>query len=187
MTVSRICGTCSSAHVMCSVEAIEKAFGVRVTGQTRRLRNLLINGAHLRDHAMHLYFFVLPDVFGIDSVLDFKEDTHEWIHFGLDVKAAGNYLSTIVGGRAVHPPFGVAGGFTNFPKPEEIVECVKKLEGVRPKIIALIDLLFKSRKDWIFNRETNYVGLVNDDYNFLEGKIKTGMGTIVEERDLVSI
>jgi len=183
MTMSRICGTCSSAHVMCSVEAIEKAFGVEVSAQTRRLRNLLINASHLRDHAMHLYFFVLPDVFGIDSVLDFKKDLHKWIHYGLDVKAAGNFLSTIVGGRAVHPPAAVVGGFTIFPKAEEIVEAVKKLEGVREKIIALIDLLFKSRKDWVFNRETNYVGLVNNDYNFLEGKIKTAMGTVIEERD----
>jgi coenzyme F420-reducing hydrogenase alpha subunit len=183
MTMSRICGTCSSAHVICSVEAIEKAFGVEVSKQTMRLRNLLINGAHLRDHAMHLYFFVLPDVFGIDSVLDFKEDLHKWIHYGLDVKAAGNLLTTVVGGRAVHPPLGVAGGFSGFPKAEEVVEAVKKLEGAREKILALIDLLFKSRKDWIFNRETNYVGLVNNDYNFLEGKIKTAMGTTVEERD----
>jgi len=183
MTMSRICGTCSSAHVMCSVEAIEKAFGVEVTRQTRRLRNLLINASHLRDHAMHLYFFVLPDVFGIDSVLDFKEDKHEWIHYGLDVKAAGNYLSTIIGGRAVHPPAAVAGGFTIFPKVEEITEAVEKLKCVRPNIIALINLLFKKRKDWIFNRETNYVGLVNNDYNFLEGKIKTGMGTTILEKD----
>ena len=183
MTMSRICGTCSSAHVMCSVEAIEKAFGVCPSKQTMRLRNLLINASHLRDHAMHLYFFVLPDVFGIDSVLDFGEDLHEWIHRGLDVKTAGNFLATIVGGRAVHPPNAVVGGFTDFPTAEEVAEAVKKLEGVRGKIIALIDLLYKNRKDWVFNRETNYVGLINNDYSFLEGRIKTAMGTIIEEKN----
>ena len=73
--VSRICGTCSSAHVLCSIEAIEKAFEIKVSEQTFRLKNLLINANHLRGHAMHLYFFVLPDVFGKESVLDFgKKD-----------------------------------------------------------------------------------------------------------------
>ena len=42
-TMSRICGTCSSAHVLCSTEAIEKALGTNVSEQTFELRNLLIN------------------------------------------------------------------------------------------------------------------------------------------------
>ncbi|MFH0712077.1 MAG: nickel-dependent hydrogenase large subunit [archaeon] len=182
-TMSRICGTCSSAHVLCSIEAIEKGFGVEVSEQTKRLRNLLINASHLRDHAMHLYFFVLPDVFGVDSVLDFGNKLHGWIHYGLDVKAAGNYLATVIGGRAVHPPFAVVGGFTSFPKRGEINEAIEKLGDVRKKIIMLIDLLYKKRDGWVFNRKTNYVGLVNDNYNFLEGKIRTAMGSEIEERD----
>ena len=185
-TMSRICGTCSSAHVACSLEAIEKAFGVKLSLQAMRLRKLLVNASHLRDHAMHLYFFVLPDVFGKDSVLDFGDDLHEWIHRGLDVKAAGNYLSTVIGGRAVHPPFAVVGGFSQYPSPEEIAEAVKKLNGVRQKIVALIDLLYERRKEWVFNRRTNYVGLVNSDYSFLEGKIRTAMGTEIEEKDFAT-
>ena len=184
MTMSRICGTCSSAHVLCSIEAIEKAFEIKPTEQTMRLRNLLINASHLRDHAMHLYFFVLPDVFGIDSVLDFGDDLHEWIHRGLDVKEAGNYLATIVGGRAIHPPNAIVGGFTKFPTSEELTEAKRKLENIRQKIIAIIDLLYKKRNDFLFKRKTNYIGLVNDNYNFLEGRLKTAMGTEIAEEDL---
>jgi coenzyme F420-reducing hydrogenase alpha subunit len=183
MTMSRICGTCSSAHVICSTEAIEKALGVKVTEQTMRLRNLLINASHLRDHAMHLYFFVLPDVFGIDSVLDFSDDLHEWIHRGLDIKEAGNYLSTIIGGRAIHPPNAIVGGFTKFPTKEEILEAKKKLENVREKIITIIDLLYKKRNNFLFKRKTNYIGLVNDNYNFLEGRLRTAMGTEIAEEN----
>ncbi len=58
----------------------------------------------------------------------------------------------------------------------------KDLDLSLKKIVLLIDLLYKKRKDWVFNRKTNYVGLVNDDYSFLEGKIKTAMGTEIEER-----
>jgi sulfhydrogenase subunit alpha len=179
VTMSRICGTCSSAHVLCSIEAIEKAFNTKVSEQTTRLRNLLINASHLRDHAMHLYFFVLPDLFNKDSVLDFGEDLHEWIHYGLDVKNAGNYLSTIIGGRAVHPPAAIVGGFTEFPDKKEVEESKRKLEEVRDKIIALIDLLHKKRV--IFKRKTNYVALINKDYNFLRGELKTADGTSIKE------
>jgi coenzyme F420-reducing hydrogenase alpha subunit len=183
MTMSRICGTCSSAHSICSIEAIEKAFNVKVTEQTMRLRNLLINASHLRDHAMHLFFFVLPDVFHIDSVLDFGDGLHKWIHHGLDIKDAGNSLSTIIGGRAVHPPNSIVGGFTKFPTKEQVKETKSKLANSRDKIIAIIELLYKTRKQFLFVRKTNYVGLVNDDYNFLEGKLKTAQGTIINEED----
>ena len=178
-TMSRICGTCSSAHMLCSIEAIEKSFDLNPTEQTMKLRNLLIYSGHIRDHAMHLFFFVLPDIFNKDSVLDFKDDLHQWVHDGLDVKEAGNYLSTIIGGRAVHPPNMIIGGFTKFPTQEEIDESLKKLENSRDKILKIVDLLYKDRTT--FKRKTNYVALVNEDYSYLKGIIKTAQGTVIPE------
>ena len=178
-TMSRICGTCSSAHMLCSIEAIEKSFDLNPTEQTMKLRNLLIYSGHIRDHAMHLFFFVLPDIFNKDSVLDFKDDLHQWVHDGLDVKEAGNYLSTIIGGRAVHPPNMIIGGFTKFPTQEEIDESLKKLENSRDKILKIADLLYKDRIT--FKRKTNYVALVNEDYSYLKGIIKTAQGTAIPE------
>lgn len=182
--LTRICGTCSSAHSICATSAIENAFGVKVSPQTIRLRKLLANANHLRDHAMHLYFFVLPDVLGIESVLDFGDDLHHWIHYGLDIKEAGNYLSTIIGGRAVHPPFAVTGGFTNFATNEEINEAKRKLLSCREKILKIIDLFYNNRINFI--RKTNYLSLLNDDYNFINGKIQTAKGTIIEEKDFLN-
>jgi len=98
--LSRICGTCSTAHLLASIEVIEKAFGVEVSEQTYKLRRLLMNSGHIRDHAMHLYFFCLPDIFEKESVFDFKGDLHKWVHHGLDVKEAGNFLATIIGGES---------------------------------------------------------------------------------------
>ncbi len=178
-TMSRICGTCSSAHVLCSIEAIEKALRLEVSKQTLQLRNLLSYSSHLRDHAMHLYFFVLPDIFKKDSVLDFKGKEKEYIHDGLHIKEAGNFLSTIVGGRAVHPPNPVIGGFTKFPNSEEMQKAIQKLESCREKILKIIEIFYNDKTT--FKRKTNYVALVNDDYNFLKGKIKTAYGTIIEE------
>lgn len=179
--MSRICGTCSSAHVLCSIEAIEKALDIKVSEQTIMMRNLLINAGHLRDHAMHLYFFCLPDIFHKDSVLDFDEKQHKWIHDGLEVKDAGNFLSTIIGGRAVHPPYAVIGGFTNFPKKHEIQTAEVKLHHCRKKILEIIDLFYKDKSS--FKRKANYVALVNNDYNYLKGFIKTAYGTVIQEEE----
>jgi len=183
-TMSRICGTCSSAHALGSIEAVEKALGIKVSRQTILLRNLLSNAGHLRDHAMHLYFFCLPDILGFDSVLDFDENNkeqHELIHDALDVKEAGNVLCAIVGGRAVHPPNAVVGGFSKFPKKKDLLKAKEKLEECRDKIIKIIDVFHK--RDEKFNRKINYAGLINKDYNFLEGKIKTSEGVIIGEKD----
>jgi len=177
--MSRICGTCSSAHILCSIEAIEKAFKLKSSPQTYILRNLLANAGHLRDHAMHLYFFCLPDIFHKDSVLDFTGDLHQYVHDGLAVKEAGNFLSTIIGGRAVHPPNAVVGGFTQIPSPENVEEAKQKLINIRPKLINLIKIFFNNKKS--FKRKTNYVALVNNDYNFLEGEIKTANKTLIPE------
>lgn len=179
--VSRICGTCSVAHMFTATEAIEKALGIEVSEQTGKLRKLLMNAGHIRDHAMHLYFFCLPDVFGVESVFDFKDNLHKWVHYGLDVKDAGSYLSVIIGGRAVHPPFACVGGFTKYPTKEEMTEAIKKLESVRGKVIEVIDVFYNDKKE--FNRKANYVAIVNDDYNYMEGKIRTAMGTEIPEVD----
>ena len=179
VTMSRICGTCSSAHILCSTESIEKALGLKVSKQTEMLRNLLIYSGHLRDHAMHLYFFCLPDIFEKDSVLDFGKEHHQFIHDGLDIKEAGNYLSTIIGGRSIHPPYAVVGGFTNFPKKEEIEEAIKKLENTRAKILKIIEIFYNDKTT--FKRKTNYVAIVNENYNFLRGFIKTTYGTKIPE------
>lgn len=178
-TMSRICGTCSSAHILCSIEAIEKAFKIKVSEQTFQLRRLLSNAGHLRDHAMHLYFFVLPDIIGKDSVLDFKGKEKEWIHDGLHVKEAGNFLSTIIGGRAVHPPNVAIGGFKKFPSKQEIEEAIKKLKDCRPRILKIAEIIYNDKST--FERKTNYVALVNSDFNYLKGVIKTAKGTLIPE------
>lgn len=180
-TMSRICGTCSSAHTLCAIEAVEKALKIELSKQTMQLRTLLMNAGHLRDHAMHLYFFCLPDLLHKDSALDFTGKQKDYIHDGLHIKEAGNFLSTIIGGRAIHPPNAVIGGFTKFPKPEEMQEAITNLEDCRPRILKIIDVFYNDKTE--FSRKTNYVALISKDYNYLKGHIKTAYGTIIEEEN----
>src|SRR3989338_165397 len=43
-SVARICGTCSIAHTMCCIEAVEKALNVSVSEQARALKKLTMYG-----------------------------------------------------------------------------------------------------------------------------------------------
>lgn len=106
--VARICGTCSNAHLLCSIKALEKALDITPSPQTMLLRKLLTYGLMIRDHALHLYLFALPDILGKDSIFDFSEGNpheHQFLHDAFTVKAAGNSLSIYAGGRSVHAPY----------------------------------------------------------------------------------
>jgi len=87
--VSRICGTCSIAHQTACTEAVERGLGINPSDQTILLRNLLLYGLNIRDHAMHLFLFCLPDIYGKDSILDFPDDgpLHEQVHHAFDIKS----------------------------------------------------------------------------------------------------
>lgn len=182
--VSRICGTCSPAHLSCACEALENALDFNITEQTRILRELLLIGNLIRDHAMHLYFFCLPDIIGKDSVLDFEtEEEKELIHKALHVKEAGNNLCTVVGGRAVHPTFENVGSFLKIPDSNDVKKIVEELKNCRGYAVEFCGLFFK--KDLVFERETNFVALCGKNYSLAEGVIKTSSGRIIKDNDFL--
>lgn len=174
--LARICGTCSNAHLICSIEAAERALGITPTPQTMILRKLTMYGLNIRDHGLHLYLFTLPDIYQKDSFLDFDENNpeqHQLLHDGFDIKAAGNHLAKLVAGRSVHATYPAIGGFTHFPEPGEIKKIIKRLEMARPAALRLIRIFQEA--PFHFDRKTNFVALLpKDSYGYLEGCIHTG-------------
>lgn len=186
--LSRICGTCSNAHVMASIAACEDALGIQVTPQTKLLRKLVMHGLVSRDHALHLYLFVMPDIYGKDAFLDFDEndpEQHQLLHDGFNVKAAGNHLSQLVAGRSVHATFPVIGGFLQFPSTEGAAKAVEELKAARPAVLRLIDIFIKA--PFHLDRKTKYMALVPDDtFGYIGGKIITSKGEVYEQKDFRS-
>lgn len=183
--LARICGTCSNAHLMCSIEACEHALGIEPTPQTKTLRVLTMHGLMIRDHALHLYLFSMPDIFGKDAFLDFDENVeveHQLLHDGFDVKGAGNFLATLVAGRSVHAMYPTIGGFLKFPDAAGIEEAIKKLESVRPAALRLIEI-FKNAP-FHFDRKTQFMALVPEgSYGYIDGTIITSKGEQYFERE----
>lgn len=179
--VSRICGTCSIAHLTGCIEAVEKTLDIKPSEQTLILRKLVMNSLMIRDHALHLYFFALPDYFGMDSLLELAEERKELVHKALHIKEAGNNLSKLIAGRAVHAPYEQVGGFSNEVDNEKIPEMVEELKSIRSSVLELMEIFYEN--DWELERDINFVALTNPDFSFLEGSIKTSTGLEIKEEN----
>lgn len=180
--LARICGTCSNAHLICSIEACEHALGIVPTPQSMQLKKLTMYGLNIRDHALHLYLFAMPDMYGKDSFLEFDEhdpEQHQILHDAFEIKAAGNYLSIVIAGRSVHAINPTIGGFLRYPKPEEIAQAVSKLEAVRPAVLRTIERFLVS--PYQFDRQTKFMALVANPFNLLDGNIISDDGDFIRE------
>lgn len=137
---SRICGICSASHVVTDLKAIERIFGIRTTDRTKALRELLVYGSYLQNHASHLFVFATPDFVGTKSVFPLAETNPELLQKALGLKALGNELCTKVGGRSIHPITAVVGGFTHEISAEEYRELADKLEASVEFAVETVDL-----------------------------------------------
>jgi coenzyme F420-reducing hydrogenase alpha subunit len=184
--LSRICGTCSVAHLFASIEAVERSQDIQPSPQTLILRRLAYNALIIRDHALHLYFFSLPDVLGIDSILEIPDDpqdpNHQLLHDSFDIKRTGTDISNAIIGAAIHAPFPTPGGFLKTPDPQSFPKLISQLEKIRPQILRIIKLF----ADWDAKlvRNTDYLCLINkDSFDFIDGLVTNSNGKQVPEAE----
>ena len=186
--LARIRGTCSNAHLICSIEACEHAMGITPSRQSQLMKKLTMYGLNIRDHALHLYLFAMPDMYGKDSFLEFDENNveeHQILHDAFNIKAAGNYLSIVIAGRSVHAVNPAIGGFLKVPTKDEVAQAVKKLESVRPAALRTITRF--ENTNFRFDRKTRFMALVANPFSYLEGNIVSDAGDFRSEHDYRSL
>lgn len=125
---ARICGICPVAYQMSSCHALEKALGLRITPEIRRLRRLLYCGEWIESHALHIYLLHAPDFLGYESSISLAADHREAVEKGLRLKKIGNHLLEILGGRAIHPINVTVGGFYRAPRKAALKALIPDLE-----------------------------------------------------------
>jgi len=179
--VSRICGTCSIAHLTTCIEAVENAMGVVPSEQTMLLRHLTEDGLMIRDHAMHLYVFCLPDVMNADSIMEIADRDRSIVEKALEVKSAGNELSKLIAGRSVHAPFPAVGGYTKTPTNEDCKKIAHKLEHARDHALEFADV-FRDNMP-LFERKTHFIALKNQNYEYIGGEICSSEGYCVSREN----
>jgi len=181
----RICGTCSNAHLMCAIKAAEHALGIVPSEQTETLRKLVNFGLIIRDHGLHCYVFALPDILGIDNILELDEnnpDEHQLLDDTFIVKAAGNELSKAIGGKSVHAPYPTIGGFTKLPDQQTFPALINKLEEARPSVLRLIKIFFDCPFELL--RDVEFLAYMDPTFSFLNGAMLRTNGETIPEAEI---
>jgi sulfhydrogenase subunit alpha len=173
---SRICGICSVGHSTASVEATEKALGVKLTKQAEILRKLNLHGEIIDSHVLHTYYLVAPDFLGIDDVIPLLEMNPDVLMRALRIKKLSGDLCAMIGGRHTHPCALVVGGFTRTPTERELRDMQARLVEACADMDETVALF--STLPWPeFERETEYVSLQKDsEYAFVGGTVVTSDG-----------
>ncbi|GAB4372068.1 MAG: Ni/Fe hydrogenase subunit alpha [Deltaproteobacteria bacterium] len=172
----RICGICSIGHTLASIRAIENAFGIVPTEQTRKLRLLLKHMETLQSHTLHLFFLVAPDLLGTGSVLPLVDSRPDLVRLALRLKGTANDLCDRIGGRRLHPIRTVVGGFTRIPSKQDLASFVPRLREAASGLRAAVEL-FRTVSLPEFSRETEFVSLRGEtEYPFLGGDLMSSDG-----------
>ena len=159
----RICGICTVAHELASLLAVEKALGFEVPEEVHAIRKLMLYSSHIQSHILHLYFLALPDYTGVESAIELAgKDSRslELVKKAFAIKEAMNYMTSIIGGRAVHPCTLVPGGHSAKIDKEDIERYAKKMKEIYPLLLETAEL-FLSIEYPEFERESEYVALVD--------------------------
>lgn len=169
---SRICGICSIAHTYTSLNASERAFGLKITEQTKLLRDIVYVGEMIASHILHICFLVLPDIFKTDSVIPLAATHPDVVKLALRLKKLGNDICNVLVGRKIHSISTAVNGFYRIPTKDEIATVRKMLVDSVGDIETLLSFAKATVKLPNFERETEYISLKHDtEYPVIHGKI----------------
>ncbi|MAG07877.1 Ni/Fe hydrogenase subunit alpha [Candidatus Woesearchaeota archaeon] len=170
---SRICGICSCAHTVTSIQAMENALGIKPSKQTVLLRELLTIGERIRSHATHLYFLALPDYVGYESALAMADKYKKEILRALRIIKLGNSIVKVVGGRDLHPVSLTVGGFLKIPLEEQLAGLKKELSLVKDDAAQTGRLFAKLKYPNFINKTESSSLAQNSEFATLYGDIKS--------------
>jgi F420-non-reducing hydrogenase large subunit len=188
----RICGVCPEAHHMASSKTLDAVFHTDPPPVAKKLRELLYSSFYVTDHATHFYILGGPDfVMGPEAPVAQRNIIGVIGKVGLELAGAviktrmrNHHVIQTLGGRAVHPVFGLPGGVSkglNEDERKEIEQIARdSLEFAKLSLKVFDDIVLanKAYVDMIlsdtFTHKTYYMGLVDEKnkVNFYDGKLR---------------
>lgn len=177
---ARICGICAAAYQMSAVYAIERAFDIKVDPQVRALRRLMVCGEWIESHVLHVFMLHAPDFLGYEDAIRMAADYPDVVKRGLRMKKIGNEITTVIGGRAIHPISAKVGGFYHVPTRADLQTLVEDLEWAREA--AAETARWAATLDFpVFEQDYEFVSLRHEDeYPFNEGRLISNKGLDID-------
>ena len=188
----RICGVCPEAHHMASTKACDAVWHVDPPPTAKKLRELFYSAFYVADHMTHFYILGGPDfVMGPDAPPAERNILGVIHKVGVEtgtkvIQARGKAMDIIgmLGGRKVHPTFGLPGGVSKAITEEER----QQIEGTAREEIEFALFTLQLFRDVVlknqgyvslilsdaFTMPTYYMGMVDGDnkVNFYDGKVR---------------
>lgn len=184
--ISRICGVCSTAHVIASVKAIESIYKTEITETARKLRELLLMGQIISNHSLVFFFLTLPDFWFTPeedpskrNIFQIMQEKPETGKKAIALRSFGAHILRVIGKREVHIVSTIPGGLINPLKERErrgLLKEAKNACAITRESLALGKELFE--KNWEDFRKTGdyktcYMALTkNDAVEFHHGKTR---------------
>jgi F420-non-reducing hydrogenase large subunit len=188
----RICGVCPEAHHMASTKCLDDLFHVDPPSPAKKLRELFYSAFYATDHTTHFYILAGPDfVMGPDAPVAERNILGVIAKVGLELGGAvinarmkNHHIIHMLGGRAVHPVFGLPGGVSkglNEDERKEVEQIAKDtVEFAQLSLKVFDDIVLKNKVyvDMIvsdaYTHRTYYMGLVDEKnrVNFYDGKVR---------------
>ncbi len=188
----RICGVCPEAHHMASTKALDALFHVDPPPAAKKLRELFYSIFFATDHTTHFYALAGPDfVLGPDSPAMERNILGVIKKVGMDVAGKvlkmrhdGHHLIKMIGGRPVHPNWGLPGGVSRGITEEQRLEIEKlgreAVDFARFSLQLFNDIVLANKgyvdliTGGIYTHQTYNMGTVdqNNHVNFYDGMIR---------------
>lgn len=172
----RICGICSVSHLVASAKAGDAILGVRIPPTAEKLRRLMNLAQLVQSHALSFFHLSAPDLLlGMESdpaqrnIMGLIRKYPEIARSGIRLRAIGQEIVRIIGGKSVHPSWAVPGGV----REPLTVEKQNQIRRLLPDAIDIIDVAIGLLKDYHDEHETEtsnygdfpslFMGLVTPD------------------------
>ena len=189
---NRICGVCPEAHHMASTKALDALFHVDPPPTAKKLREMFYSIFYATDHTTHFYALGGPDfVMGPNAHPAERNILGVIKKVGMDIAGKvlkmrhdGHHLIKMIGGRPVHPNWGLPGGVSRGITEEqrEEIEALGRdaIEFAKFSLQLFNDVVL-GNTDYVslitgglFTHETYNMGTVdeNNHINFYDGQIR---------------
>ena len=189
---NRICGVCPEAHHMASTKALDALFHVDPPPTAKKLREMFYSIFYATDHTTHFYALGGPDfVMGPNAHPAERNILGVIKKVGMDIAGKvlkmrhdGHHLIKMIGGRPVHPNWGLPGGVSRGITEEqrEEIEALGRdaIEFAKFSLQLFNDVVL-GNTDYaslitggLFTHETYNMGTVdeNNHINFYDGQIR---------------
>jgi F420-non-reducing hydrogenase large subunit len=163
---ARICGVCPEAHHMAATKALDALFHVEPPPLAKKLRELFYSIFYATDHTTHFYALAGPD-FVVGPTAPPAERNILGIvkKVGLEIAGKvlkmrhdGHHLIEMIGGRKVHPNWGLPGGVSHGINEEQR----KEIEQLGRDAVEFAKFSLQLFEDVVL-KNSDYVSLITGD------------------------